>query len=145
MFTGTKTIHLIWWHKKSALEKSTNPLSTVKRTPKTNTNFHYFIHLFNSFCPTSVLVTKVSLGFWEVILKCTAQQKIKSVDWWEKHLEVSFEGSCDALNVSHHLSQRRCRLISVIERQRTMHLCVTLLYMFTDIQLSCRTQWHFND
>lgn len=131
--------------KKVCPRKSKNQLSTVKRTPKTNTNFHYFIHLFNSFCPTSVLVTKVSLGFWEVILKCTAQQKIKSVDWWENHLEVSFEGSCDALNVSHHLSQRRCRPISVIERQRTMHLCVTLLYMFTDIQLSCRTQWHFND
>lgn len=57
--------------------KSQNQLSTVKRTPKTNANFHYIIHLFNSFALHWFLVTKVSLGFREVILKCTAQQKEK--------------------------------------------------------------------
>lgn len=68
------------------------------------------------------------------------KKKILTGRSMRKPFRGQFEGSCDALNFSHNLSQRRCRLISVIERQKSMHLCVTLLYMFTDIQLSCRTQ-----
>lgn len=60
-----------------------------------------------------------------------------------KGLESRFlREAVTTLNFSHRLSLTmqvqtgKC----YIARQRMMHLCVTILYMFTDIQLSCRTQ-----
>lgn len=73
-----------------------------KQTLTFTTSFISFI-LFA--LPTKpVLVTKVSLGFWEVILYRTAQKKKKKkeiervrkkklVNWWENHLESHFWGN----------------------------------------------------
>lgn len=74
---------------------------------QTLTSTKAFIYLICLFCPTLVLVTKVSLYFWEVILKFTAQQNkiIIFKICGENHLEVIFEGSCDTLNISHRFSK----------------------------------------
>jgi len=68
------------------------------------------IYLIRSFSLHWFLVTKVSLGFREVILKCTAQ-KVQTGRLVGKPFRGQFEERCNALNFSHHPSQRRGRLV----------------------------------
>lgn len=62
--------------KKKKKKISSQQLKELQRQTLTFTISFLYLIIFR---PTSVLVTKVSLGFWEVILKCTAHQNKKII------------------------------------------------------------------